>query len=1046
MSAPCGRDTCVCREDTNHEDMIHTRTHSKMSFERYPGGRDRDGWTRVVVDYLRPVWGARRGRNAGPTTGGEQGAPRAAWSREPKQSWIRGNETGHPWFGAADRVLVEPALIKLSGEDFVRTLSRGTNRHQFAESELRRLFVESARVFRNDSLALNTSTTRSLAPVRGEGPRRAGVGVRTLDVVGVPSPSLAQPPTALHRSPERCTGFGASMSRQFYFDIATFFPPSTSFLELGILNGETTLFLALLFRKVHAADGHQQAFDNAEKLHTTAKRDLGLPKVSTSLSFHWLDAYNANWDLVFGPPNLLDVDVVFIDAEHSWRSASEDISNALKFPRVQWLVIDDIAHLDVLNAVSGFVRRGVLECPFPVGARYNDWCTSDHPVRVATEQLLYWGDRAVSENPVNLVAELLQGQKNGTVDVEAMLRRGDYVPQDPVLVPEALICRVIRDWERDPVVVRHLPVEERGYEMNVTRMVLADSPVLSSSEGEHRAVGEHQPVVERRSSDGDQETKDRIFFSGLRGTGPRPLPRRTTSPLSSPAHLNTLVNPRGPVDRPILAPELWGKLRDDYNLSLSNGGFRPPLKHCCSIFNETFVYEPRVRSIFQDIVNHALSKPFALYSVPEATIDMLKKRPMLAQFKMVGSGPEEVRRGKEQRERRRRRAQGVGTSNGTSSSSKGVGKGGAVGPPGEVSVSTTAVAGGPPHSRNLADIVTRRHSADDHLFEVHTLPSDDDREQFGHIDWMEAEGYNSPLGLHKNPVSMVDVLQKNVEGAPSGFSRGRFRRARQEANFQAIFQFQLVLSWQIRKPRASVSLTEIKRGKTFARFRRRRRAVLWQRARRFIRSGDLLDRFDQFGKQDGTKMVMNSSFAHSIVFNAGNPHARAAELFFPPPRGKFPAYEAFEQEAFLTALDAYPPGGPPTSDNGDSIALDRMYRLLGPGDGESLIFAPTGCSGSTDDADFLGDLTTASSSTSDGDVAPRSPLVKYGELEKPDRKLLLEQLDQHYHDLLEELPEEVREELPALCLDPAGSDEEDALLVGGPLNIHFDPKKLPDML
>jgi len=135
----------------------------------------------------------------------------------------------------------------------------------------------------------------------------------------------------------RCLGNGGSISRQFAADLIAFFPPKTKMMELGIAFGTTSVLLLAAYETVHLVDNFMGNFGTFRTALRKAKRGLlrqlgqeeedgggRKPPPLTRINWgtpheHWMDLYHDSWTDKFGPLHNLDVDVVFIDADHLYR-------------------------------------------------------------------------------------------------------------------------------------------------------------------------------------------------------------------------------------------------------------------------------------------------------------------------------------------------------------------------------------------------------------------------------------------------------------------------------------------------------------------------------------------------------------------------------------------------------------------------------------------------------------------------------------------------------------------------------------------------------
>ena len=118
-------------------------------------------------------------------------------------------------------------------------------------------------------------------------------------------------------------------SNDFRKDIAEFFSdkPNLSIAEIGSHKGYTTRFLSSVFAKVYAVD------NNIE--WTQMNKDYNKDK--TNIEYVHLDIYSTPWNIL--PEN---IDIVFIDADHSYQGCRSDIMNSIKrFPHLQYILFDD---------------------------------------------------------------------------------------------------------------------------------------------------------------------------------------------------------------------------------------------------------------------------------------------------------------------------------------------------------------------------------------------------------------------------------------------------------------------------------------------------------------------------------------------------------------------------------------------------------------------------------------------------------------------------------------------------------------------------------
>jgi hypothetical protein len=118
-------------------------------------------------------------------------------------------------------------------------------------------------------------------------------------------------------------------SSEFRNDIRDFFSDKSSLkiAEIGSHKGYTTKFLASNFSHVYAVDNNVEWTDFNKQYN----KDL------TNITYVKLDIYKNNFDVL---PD--DIEVVFIDADHSYEGCKSDIVNSIKrFNNLQYVILDD---------------------------------------------------------------------------------------------------------------------------------------------------------------------------------------------------------------------------------------------------------------------------------------------------------------------------------------------------------------------------------------------------------------------------------------------------------------------------------------------------------------------------------------------------------------------------------------------------------------------------------------------------------------------------------------------------------------------------------
>ncbi len=131
-------------------------------------------------------------------------------------------------------------------------------------------------------------------------------------------------------------------SDEFREDIKDFFKDKSNYkiAEIGSHKGYTTGYLSSIFEKVYAVDNSVQ-WTNFNK---------NLNKDKNNIEYINLDIYKNSWNII------PDVDVVFIDAGHSYEDCKSDIYNSLeRFKNLKYIIFDDYG-------VWSGVKQIVNEC------------------------------------------------------------------------------------------------------------------------------------------------------------------------------------------------------------------------------------------------------------------------------------------------------------------------------------------------------------------------------------------------------------------------------------------------------------------------------------------------------------------------------------------------------------------------------------------------------------------------------------------------------------------------------------------------------------
>ena len=118
-------------------------------------------------------------------------------------------------------------------------------------------------------------------------------------------------------------------SSQMRYDIYDFFKNKRYFkiAEIGSHKGYSTKVLSKIFSKVYAVDNSIE-WTNFNKLFN---------KECTNIEYVMLDIYKDSWEIL---PD--DIEVSFIDANHSYVDCKSDIYNSIKrFKNLQYIIFDD---------------------------------------------------------------------------------------------------------------------------------------------------------------------------------------------------------------------------------------------------------------------------------------------------------------------------------------------------------------------------------------------------------------------------------------------------------------------------------------------------------------------------------------------------------------------------------------------------------------------------------------------------------------------------------------------------------------------------------
>jgi len=121
-------------------------------------------------------------------------------------------------------------------------------------------------------------------------------------------------------------------------------------MELGVYHGYTTRILATIFKKVIAVDINKGLLQMAAKT---------VGPLEENVVFLFMDLMSDDWRKLANN----DVDVVIIDADHTYAGVRRDAENVLKhLPTLQWIVFHDTWWPQIERAVSEFEQEKILSC------------------------------------------------------------------------------------------------------------------------------------------------------------------------------------------------------------------------------------------------------------------------------------------------------------------------------------------------------------------------------------------------------------------------------------------------------------------------------------------------------------------------------------------------------------------------------------------------------------------------------------------------------------------------------------------------------------
>jgi len=139
-------------------------------------------------------------------------------------------------------------------------------------------------------------------------------------------------------------------SDKMRYDIYYFFKDKTDFkiAEIGSHKGYSTKVLSKIFSKVYAVDNSIE-WTNFNK---------NFNKDATNIEYVLLDIYKDSWDIL---PE--DIEVSFIDADHSYNGCKSDIFNSIKrLTKLKYIIFDDYGVWDgVKQIVDELMENKILK-------------------------------------------------------------------------------------------------------------------------------------------------------------------------------------------------------------------------------------------------------------------------------------------------------------------------------------------------------------------------------------------------------------------------------------------------------------------------------------------------------------------------------------------------------------------------------------------------------------------------------------------------------------------------------------------------------------
>ena len=123
-------------------------------------------------------------------------------------------------------------------------------------------------------------------------------------------------------------------------------------LEIGTSYGYTNFYLSGFFNHIYGTEISDEAINFFNKNNKVTNNEI--------IKFN---VYNDDW------AKLPDVDVVFIDCDHSYNGCKSDIQNTLtRYPNIKYIIFDDYEVWEGVNeVVSEYITDGIFKVEKLIG-------------------------------------------------------------------------------------------------------------------------------------------------------------------------------------------------------------------------------------------------------------------------------------------------------------------------------------------------------------------------------------------------------------------------------------------------------------------------------------------------------------------------------------------------------------------------------------------------------------------------------------------------------------------------------------------------------